>query len=84
MSFIVVIFSENLIDDGESGQYDFAFIDADKENYDLYYEQCLKLIRPGGIIALDNVSQLYSHIILQISSCLSGWQNVTCLGMHPW
>lgn len=40
---------------GESGQYDFAFIDADKANYQHYYEQCLQLIRPGGLIAVDNV-----------------------------
>jgi predicted O-methyltransferase YrrM len=35
--------------------FDFALIDADKEAYDLYYENCLKLVRPGGVIALDNV-----------------------------
>ncbi|MGF1478077.1 MAG: class I SAM-dependent methyltransferase [Cyanophyceae cyanobacterium] len=35
--------------------FDFAFIDADKSNYDCYYEQALKLIRPGGLIAIDNV-----------------------------
>jgi predicted O-methyltransferase YrrM len=39
---------------GETGSYDFAFIDADKPAYDTYYELLLKLLRPGGLIALDN------------------------------
>ena len=43
------------IEDGESNSYDFAFIDADKINYLNYYELCLDLIRPGGVIAIDNV-----------------------------
>jgi predicted O-methyltransferase YrrM len=43
-----------LIAAGEAGRFDFAFIDADKENYELYYEHCLKLVRPGGLIAIDN------------------------------
>jgi predicted O-methyltransferase YrrM len=40
---------------GERGAYDFAFIDADKENYDAYYERCLKLLRSGGLLCIDNV-----------------------------
>jgi len=39
---------------GEADGYDFAFIDADKEGYDGYYERCLQLVRKGGLIAFDN------------------------------
>jgi caffeoyl-CoA O-methyltransferase len=39
---------------GEAGTYDFAFIDADKGNYLNYYERCIKLVRPGGLMLFDN------------------------------
>ena len=46
---------EELVAAGESETFDFAFIDADKTNYDTYYEYALKLVRRGGVIAIDNV-----------------------------
>ncbi len=40
---------------GEGGTFDFAYIDADKGNYEAYYESCLSLVRRDGLIALDNI-----------------------------
>jgi len=46
---------DDLIATGQGGQFDFAFIDADKQNYANYFERALVLVRPGGLIAVDNV-----------------------------
>jgi predicted O-methyltransferase YrrM len=53
---------KGLLAAGGAESFDFAFIDADKSNYDAYYELCLQLIRPNGLIAVDNV--LWSGAVL--------------------
>jgi predicted O-methyltransferase YrrM len=46
---------DRLITNGEAGTFDFAFIDADKNNYAAYYDRCFQLVRQGGLILVDNV-----------------------------
>jgi predicted O-methyltransferase YrrM len=54
-----------LISQGQRGRFDFAFIDADKTSYEGYYECALELLRPGGLIMVDNV--LWSGRVLDSS-----------------
>jgi caffeoyl-CoA O-methyltransferase len=51
---------------GEADRYDFAFVDADKTNYDGYFERCLRLLRVGGLIVFDNM--LWAGAVTQPST----------------
>ncbi|RED52384.1 class I SAM-dependent methyltransferase [Aestuariispira insulae] len=57
---------DDLIEEGLAGTVDMAFIDADKDGYDHYYERCLQLLRPGGLVLIDNV--LWSGSVIDDSA----------------
>lgn len=48
--------ADELLAAGEAGTFDVAVVDADRENCAAYYERCLELLRPGGVLALLGVS----------------------------
>ncbi len=62
---------DELIDAGEAGKFDFAFVDADKPNYFAYFERLLQLVRPGGLIAVDNTLAVSGAPIIRQSGPVS-------------
>lgn len=60
---IIFTLIDALLKNGEAGKWDFAFIDADKPNYPNYYDRLIQLLRPGGVILVDNVRLNQKNII---------------------
>ena len=58
-STALFFFLDELIASGEAGTYDMVYIDADKWNYTVYYDKCMELVRKGGLILIDDVSNIY-------------------------
>ena len=71
---------EGFMREGRAGLYDFAFIDADKANYGAYYALCLELLRPGGLIVVDNA--LWSGKVADESATDENTQAIRDLNAH--
>jgi caffeoyl-CoA O-methyltransferase len=71
---------QQLIDEGHQNSFDFIFIDADKPNYATYYEQAYRLLRPGGLICIDNV--LWHGRVLDESRQDEGTQAIRVLNKN--
>lgn len=71
---------DGLVASGQAGSFDFAFVDADKESYLGYYERCLTLLRPGGVLAVDNV--LWRGSVADPSNTASSTQAIRALNEH--
>jgi caffeoyl-CoA O-methyltransferase len=62
---------DELLEAGEAGRFDFAFVDADKPNYINYYEKLLTLVHPGGLIAVDNTLFVAQASIVHADTALA-------------
>jgi predicted O-methyltransferase YrrM len=69
-----------LAEPGGRDGYDFAFVDADKGNYIAYYEKLLELVRPGGVIAIDNTLGLSGQYITELTT--PGAQAIRAFNTH--
>lgn len=64
----------------DSERFDFGFIDADKSSYAVYYEEILRRLRPGGVVAIDNV--LWSGKVVDVSDSSGDTRSIRALNDH--